>query len=412
METTQTIKFNCSKLATSIPFYDHVQTHLKNGLFQITNLASNLPKVSFIGSLGQTALVNLELKSSVVERWNNFQEQRNIPDSLSVRNLSVGKTFLLTREFFGPHLDSLNVAFYKRPEKPDPEFVEMTVEYTDSNSRTVHSTILEPHVPPAINQLKGTTSVHGKVLLSAKTATGLHKWLREVQKEYTDTEIVKVCLEQDLYLITFVVGARCKTIEYKPLDGNPSDCFVYPLIKPVDSAAVTKSDKCYVTLKSLTMAIGVCKIPGKTLPLLQFLESSILQILAAPLTNSAHVQVDLSVVLLNAQHYEAPTELNCETTTSLNEKLTVCKSSVKKSPLDNLVHTSESIASSLTTKSSNIETTEGGNSGDCISDSDSEHSIKLDRRQEQLKDSKKRPRSEKSYKKSSKKIKLTFNPLV
>lgn len=397
METTQSLAFDCTKLATVQLIYDHVSTHFKNAVIQVSGFQEEAPSLSAIGTLGGGGLIMLELKKNNIQSWNNFMEPKTTPSTLCMRNQSVDRAVLLSKLLFSNTLNEVKVKFYKRSYKPEPEFVEFDFEFQDDVTRTLHCTALQPNIPPTMKSLK-KSSVTGKVLLSHKTVTNLIKWLKDIQKAFRGEQVIKVSLEAELYVITFVVEGHCKTVEFKPLEQKPLESFLGPLSKATDCASVLNSMKCHVDLKSFTSALMTCKIPGKTLPLLQFLDSGILQISAAPLVASAHVEAELLVVL-HPQQPESDTgsrplqteDADCGQNSApedvSNRDLSEKKTCIKECYISDSEEEADQHKPVTTTPPLVPEAQKSGRVH-------------------------KRPKTDKDHKRHAKKIKLNFNPLV
>lgn len=309
METTQTLRFKTKALAVLSKCYDHAQTHLKGGVLQVNLLSVNYggPRLAAVAHAGTAGLISFEVSPDAVAEWQNHQSPEDAPAAVSFRNLAYGRTCVLGKELFGSAVEQASLQFYKRSQGgARPEFVKLTMEYDDKVSKSHHTCALMPYMPPASDRLRNERLI-GQVLLMPKTASSLQKWARQ-----RGTGGVKVTLNPDLYVTTYTSGEACLTLDYKPLSVGPYEAFTGPVAKAQDTGAVEAHVVCSVAADSLATALGLCRIPAVSVPILRFYRSGIVAVVAGLLTSAGDLPLDLSVILFNHDSEEADTSTPSE----------------------------------------------------------------------------------------------------
>ncbi|AAK38262.1 ORF53 [callitrichine gammaherpesvirus 3] len=301
METTQSLVFVPGALATLSKCYEHVQTHLKTGIIQVSlvgslNSAQAVPRFILSSNMLQTARLQFEVTERAIAEWHNHQNEADSPATLSVRNMAYGRTFLLARELFSHAVKEASFKFYRKTDG-GPQFVRMILEYDDLSTMMHHTAVLEPYVAPFGDALSGERLV-GRVLLSPKTTMGLQKFTR-----VRGAAPVRITLNPDLYVLTCIgEDDGCHTVDYKPVSVPARDSFATPITKAIDSAAADSHVMSRAAANALCTALGLCRIPGVSVPILNFYESGLLCVSAALLTTASHLPLDLRVVLFNPSY--------------------------------------------------------------------------------------------------------------
>ncbi|AAK95425.1 BMRF1 [Macacine gammaherpesvirus 4] len=311
METTQTLRFKTKALAVLSKCYDHAQTHLKGGVLQVNLLSvsyGGCPRLAAVANAGTAGLISFEVSPDAVAEWQDHQGSEEAPAALSFRNLAYGRTCVLGKELFGSAVQQASLQFYKRSQGGSrPEFVKLTMDYDDNGCpRAHHTCALMPYMPPATDRLRNEHLI-GQVLLMPKTAASLQKWARR-----HGTGGVKVTLNPDLYVTTYTSGEACLTLDYKPLSVGPSEAFTGPVIKAQDTGAVEAHVTCSVAADSLAAALGLCRIPAVSVPILRFYRSGIIAVAAGLLASAGDLPLELSVILFNHDSEEADTSTPTE----------------------------------------------------------------------------------------------------
>lgn len=296
MEVCHVSEIDTQILMDCMKIYEHVKSYLKKGMIQITGTDSD-PILNFLSSVADSGILRLKISNAFTQFYNSpvFADP-NYKLSLAFRNTSYGNTFNHSRELFGTNIKHATMMFYRRKKEEKTEYVQTLIKYIDGVTKTFHKSAIESWVVPFDYKLE-TSSVDSKILLSNKTSTLLQKWLR---KEKNKSRVVKVTTNKILNVVIFSVGCKSHTIDFQPVIGSPLHV-LQKVEKQGDYGSVSCESSFYVSLESLTLAIGICKIPGAVSPGLKFYSGDILEVLGVAVKSYCNPNVSLSVVLLKAE---------------------------------------------------------------------------------------------------------------
>ncbi|ARW78121.1 DNA polymerase processivity subunit [Common bottlenose dolphin gammaherpesvirus 1 strain Sarasota] len=296
MEYTTVAKLSVEDFSQAVKVHEHLKTHLKRGMVQLSSGPGESPFLNFITGVGNAGILNMKMPAVVSDVCVHPGDN---PLSLSFRNMSFGNTFIFSREMFGQNIAAISLKFYKRVEGTHTEFVETVINYTNNATCTHHRSLVEPCVPPVNQQLLESGTL-GKVLLSNKSLALVTKWLRGLRSK--EEKVVQVSINAALSVIIFTVGDECKTIHVKESGENPSAAF-HKVDKPADLVALSADVTTLVNLESLLTALVACKIPGVCTPVIACYDNSILEVIGVPFNNSKISSVAVSTILLKVDSH-------------------------------------------------------------------------------------------------------------
>nr|AIA82804.1 DNA replication protein [Bovine gammaherpesvirus 4]QJC19178.1 DNA replication protein [Bovine gammaherpesvirus 4]WEM32520.1 DNA replication protein [Bovine gammaherpesvirus 4] len=283
--------------------YDHIKNNLKNGLIQLEGPSSG-PILSFLVNVGETGILVMKIKDALepMHEMDSPQEEdlnktNNV--SFSFRNTSLGNTFVHSRELFGANVRDIYIVFYKRETSNVVQFVRTTITYCDNETNTTHKSVVEAQAMPFIGKME-TSEICSRVTLCPKTANALQKFLK--QHKTKEKRTVRVSINETLGVIIFTIGEDSKTIDFKMSDQQ--DLENIQTAKVEDVGHVNGDSVSYVSLESLTAALGCCKIPGCLTPCFRLYSSDILEVIGARLKGCTLGDASISVILLKAEATE------------------------------------------------------------------------------------------------------------
>nr|QRE02539.1 DNA polymerase processivity subunit [Otarine gammaherpesvirus 4] len=291
MEFTHVGELNPCVFASSLKVYEHLKQHLRRGMVQVARSIDGNYGITFVSGLGDAGLLSLKLPHAF-KTFNATQEDRTT--ALSFRNQSYGNTYVHSRELFGNNIKSIQLKFYRRQTEPCPEFIETIIAYGNHVTTTQHKSLLEPFVPPVDGQLDNS-AVHAKVMLSIKTTAMLIQWLRRIKDK--SSQAVRVTVNNTLPVVVLAIGNESKTLEFKPVDGEPHAAF-NEVDKAYDAGVVVQDCTAVVSIESLLLALSACKIPGVCVPALKWYISDVLEVCGIQLKSNKLRDSAVSAVLL------------------------------------------------------------------------------------------------------------------
>ncbi|AMA67416.1 DNA polymerase processivity subunit [Vespertilionid gammaherpesvirus 1] len=289
---THYMKFDVDTLKNNNKIHNRLRGYLKNGVVQILG-SEDEPVFKIMANVGQGGILLFQ----VLKPFNTFcvKDGPKYNISISFQNQSFGNTYMHSKELFSDSLKTACMSFQKRNESECPEFVRTELAFQDDVTRTSHWTSLTSW-PVPVTDLKQTESL-AKVLFSIKTCTMLQKWLKE--QKVKERQTVKISLNQTLAVILFSVGSSTKTVEFKTVSGNPETSLLFAE-KQGDFGVLSKDIVYYVSLETLILALGICRVPAYCLPCLNFHNNDVLEVVGLPFKSSKTICSSLSVLLLKA----------------------------------------------------------------------------------------------------------------
>ncbi|AAC95583.1 orf 59 [Ateline gammaherpesvirus 3] len=291
---TYGVGFKPSVLQENTKIYNHIRAKVKDGIIQIEGPTAS-PSLRVWSSIGDGVL-SFKIDNVVSEVFNCHMMPENV--SVSFRNISPGgNTFLYTRELFGFNVKTATLMFSNRSGKPF-EFIKAKLEYCDKVSTTRHTSTITAGILPFANNVNSTNGL-SRVVLTPKTAAMLQKWLRDHRTHRT----VSVGVNSTLAALILSVGDSTKTVDLQIVD-DIATCNN----TNKDWGFVQSDTWATVNITALSMALGLCKIPGVFVPGIKFCEGEVLEVRGMPVKLGSWTDTSLEVTLFSTHNTSEDTE--------------------------------------------------------------------------------------------------------
>nr|BEG23054.1 DNA polymerase processivity subunit [Macronycteris gammaherpesvirus 1] len=292
LQETHYMSLNVDSFKNSMRVHAHLKSHLRRGLVQISGSEHN-PSFQIMATVGEYGILIFK----IINPFEIFSELHGPWDgsTLSFPN-QVCNGYIHSKDFFSDNLRDVSLCFMKRKDLENPEFVKTKVSYTDDVTKMSHFSALTSWPVPT-DSLK-LLPIDSKVVLSIKTCGILQKWLKE-QKDKNVPQSVKISLNEMLSVMVFSMGNESKTVEFKPVSGNPETGLLFAE-KQGDCGLVTNDSVVEISLDSLLHALHICRIPAICLPCFNFRGNDVLEVIGLPFKTTKPTCSELSVLLLKA----------------------------------------------------------------------------------------------------------------
>ncbi|AJG42986.1 DNA polymerase processivity subunit [Harp seal herpesvirus] len=290
--TTHVAHFNVESLKKAAKIYNHIKIPAKKGLLQITG-SEDQQELQVLANVGSGGV----LVFKVFNPFDSFSVLDGPKEdfSISFQNQPYGNSYIHGKELFSVLVYQACMTFYRRQENTQPEFVKSKFVLTDENTKFYHHTALTSW-PVPMQSLK-MAKTFSKVSLSIKTATMLHKWLRE--KKGKGQQPVKIAVNQTLSVVVFSVNESSKTIDFQPVE-EAQKASLSVAEKQGDFGFILKDSVYYVNLDSLIQSLSLCKLTATCSPCFYFHPEDVVEVVGLPLKGARDYNCTLSVLLIKA----------------------------------------------------------------------------------------------------------------
>lgn len=300
-EVLFTLNIDTKQLKESLKVYDHIKAHLKSGVIEFYVPE---PHINIHASFASHAILCFQVADVI----SCSQTAPNLSKEVfSFKNTSYGGSFTHSRELFNPQINKAKFSFYKKAQIDSPQFVQSVFKYADGVSHTYHKGLMED-IFPIKGMFSSTKAPTNKIVFCLKTVTMLQKWIRELRKEDPSLTAIKLTINSTLAVVVITIGESSKTISYTPTEGDLS-VSLQKGDKQRNWGQCTSDSELQVDITAFLQGLGVCRVPGLSLPALTVLNNYLSQIDSVFIKKGSDLSAQISVILLDVGSQPPPSQI-------------------------------------------------------------------------------------------------------